>query len=64
MVRAGICLLLLVALGCIFAEANARSIEPLSVKVRSLLSASDHKYKDHEKPPLFANKVGPFHNPT
>eukprot|EP00243_Klebsormidium_subtile_P001828 TRINITY_DN1341_c0_g1_i1.p1 TRINITY_DN1341_c0_g1~~TRINITY_DN1341_c0_g1_i1.p1 ORF type:complete len:603 (-),score=198.88 TRINITY_DN1341_c0_g1_i1:363-2171(-) len=64
MARQGVGLLLLVALGCILAEADARSVEPLSVRVRTLLSASDHKYRDHEKPPLFANKVGPFHNPT
>jgi hypothetical protein len=31
---------------------------------RTLLSASDHTYKVHEKVPLYANKVGPFHNPS
>ena len=25
--------------------------------------ASDHKYKDGQAVPLYANKVGPFHNP-
>lgn len=25
--------------------------------------ASDHKYKEGEHVPLYANKVGPFHNP-
>eukprot|EP00232_Nephroselmis_pyriformis_P024087 CAMPEP_0182865824 /NCGR_PEP_ID=MMETSP0034_2-20130328/7890_1 /TAXON_ID=156128 /ORGANISM="Nephroselmis pyriformis, Strain CCMP717" /LENGTH=611 /DNA_ID=CAMNT_0024998143 /DNA_START=30 /DNA_END=1865 /DNA_ORIENTATION=+ len=32
--------------------------------VRSLLGASDHTYKVHETVPLYANKVGPFHNPS
>ncbi|KAK3255051.1 Transmembrane 9 super member 2 [Cymbomonas tetramitiformis] len=31
---------------------------------RFLLGASDHKYKSHEQVPLYANKVGPFHNPS
>eukprot|EP00238_Polyblepharides_amylifera_P008022 CAMPEP_0196579290 /NCGR_PEP_ID=MMETSP1081-20130531/19835_1 /TAXON_ID=36882 /ORGANISM="Pyramimonas amylifera, Strain CCMP720" /LENGTH=609 /DNA_ID=CAMNT_0041898823 /DNA_START=57 /DNA_END=1886 /DNA_ORIENTATION=+ len=31
---------------------------------RVLLGASDHKYKPHEKVQLYANKVGPFHNPS
>lgn len=26
-------------------------------------SASDHKYKEGDVVPLYANKVGPFHNP-
>ena len=26
-------------------------------------SASDHRYKEGEAVPLYANKVGPFHNP-
>lgn len=30
-------------------------------QVRS--SASDHRYKEGEAVPLYANKVGPFHNP-
>lgn len=30
---------------------------------RLLLGASDHVYKVHEKVALYANKVGPFHNP-
>lgn len=25
--------------------------------------ASDHRYKDGDSVPLYANKVGPFHNP-
>ena len=25
--------------------------------------ASDHRYKEGEHVPLYANKVGPFHNP-
>jgi hypothetical protein len=28
-----------------------------------LSSASDHRYKAGELVPLYANKVGPFHNP-
>jgi transmembrane 9 superfamily member 1 len=28
-----------------------------------LSSASDHRYKAGEPVPLYANKVGPFHNP-
>lgn len=24
---------------------------------------SDHKYKERDHVPLYANKVGPFHNP-
>eukprot|EP00270_Netrium_digitus_P006730 TRINITY_DN1940_c0_g1_i2.p1 TRINITY_DN1940_c0_g1~~TRINITY_DN1940_c0_g1_i2.p1 ORF type:complete len:647 (-),score=171.95 TRINITY_DN1940_c0_g1_i2:358-2208(-) len=31
---------------------------------RSLLGYSDHSYKLHGKVPLYANKVGPFHNPS
>ncbi|MEW5307798.1 MAG: hypothetical protein WDW36_010174 [Sanguina aurantia] len=31
---------------------------------RSLLSASDHKYKQGDAIMLYANKVGPFQNPT
>lgn len=27
-------------------------------------SASDHRYKEGESVPLYANKVGPFHNPS
>ena len=30
-------------------------------QVRS--DASDHHYKDGDLVPLYANKVGPFHNP-
>ena len=26
-------------------------------------SASDHRYKEGDVVPLYANKVGPFHNP-
>lgn len=25
--------------------------------------ASDHRYKERDQVPLYANKVGPFHNP-
>jgi hypothetical protein len=25
--------------------------------------ASDHRYKERDPVPLYANKVGPFHNP-
>jgi uncharacterized membrane protein len=25
--------------------------------------ASDHRYKENDDVPLYANKVGPFHNP-
>lgn len=32
-----------------------------AVKVRS--DSSDHRYKSGEEVPLYANKVGPFHNP-
>ena len=31
------------------------------IQVRS--DASDHRYKAGEQVPLYANKVGPFHNP-
>ena len=31
---------------------------------RNTLSANDHTYKVHEAVPLYANKVGPFHNPS
>ena len=31
---------------------------------RRLLSAYDHTYKLRETVPLYANKVGPFHNPS
>lgn len=32
-----------------------------AIRVRS--NASDHKYKVGDPVPLYANKVGPFHNP-
>ncbi|XP_002963357.2 transmembrane 9 superfamily member 2 [Selaginella moellendorffii] len=31
---------------------------------RSILSARDHTYGENDKVPLYANKVGPFHNPS
>ncbi|CAI5485848.1 unnamed protein product [Closterium sp. Naga37s-1] len=31
---------------------------------RQLLSARDHTYKEHDPVPLYANKVGPYHNPS
>jgi len=31
---------------------------------RALLGQKDHSYKIHEKVPLYANKIGPFHNPS
>eukprot|EP00892_Ulva_mutabilis_P005551 jgi/Ulvmu1/3368/UM156_0025.1 len=31
---------------------------------RSLLSEADHRYKRGEKVKIYANKVGPFHNPS
>ena len=31
---------------------------------RSLLGESEHTYKVHEAVPLYANKVGPFPNPS
>ena len=31
---------------------------------RQLLGQKDHAYKVHEKVPLYANKIGPFHNPS
>uniref|UniRef100_A0A7I4C5J2 Transmembrane 9 superfamily member n=1 Tax=Physcomitrium patens TaxID=3218 RepID=A0A7I4C5J2_PHYPA len=34
------------------------------VEGRVLLSAKDHRYKENDNVPLFANKVGPFHNPS
>lgn len=40
---------------------DARDVSPA---MRSVLSAGDHTYKVHEKVPLYANKVGPFHNPS
>lgn len=30
---------------------------------RSLLSETDHKYNRGDEVKIFANKVGPFHNP-
>ncbi|KAK9271488.1 hypothetical protein L1049_001847 [Liquidambar formosana] len=33
-----------------------------AIEVRS--DASDHRYKNGEPVPLYANKVGPFHNPS
>jgi hypothetical protein len=30
---------------------------------RARSDASDHRYKEGDPVPLFANKVGPFHNP-
>lgn len=36
-------------------------ISLLATHVRS--DASDHRYKEGDPVPLYANKVGPFHNP-
>jgi len=30
---------------------------------RARSDASDHRYKEGDPVPLYANKVGPFHNP-
>lgn len=30
---------------------------------KAISDASDHRYKEGEAVPLYANKVGPFHNP-
>ena len=52
------------------AEPQARAL-PLLLPLLLLLAlvgvasagAADHKYKTGEPVPLYANKVGPFHNP-
>ena len=44
-------LLLFVGALIFFAAGNVRS------------DASDHRYKEGDSVPLYANKVGPFHNP-
>lgn len=58
---------LLIVLG-LAASAQARVTRPeiklSDAATRQLFSAADHTYKVHEKVPLYANKVGPFHNPS
>ncbi|KAE8710116.1 Transmembrane 9 superfamily member 2 [Hibiscus syriacus] len=49
--------------------ANCPAVLILGVLVLSCLSqvrsdASDHRYKEGDPVPLYANKVGPFHNPV
>ena len=60
-------LALVVVLG-LAASAQARTTRPeiklSDAAARQLFSAADHTYKVHEKVPLYANKVGPFHNPS
>lgn len=33
------------------------------VALSAIVSAANHSYKVHDDVPLWANKVGPFHNP-
>ena len=40
---------------------NGASTQDLGL--RTLLSTRDHTYRFRDEVPLFANKVGPFHNP-
>eukprot|EP00271_Cylindrocystis_brebissonii_P004202 TRINITY_DN157_c0_g2_i2.p1 TRINITY_DN157_c0_g2~~TRINITY_DN157_c0_g2_i2.p1 ORF type:complete len:611 (-),score=90.12 TRINITY_DN157_c0_g2_i2:1534-3366(-) len=56
------CVLTIVSLTCLLVSSDA-SRDPLFGQ-RRLLSYSDHKYKERDEVPLYANKVGPFHNPS
>jgi hypothetical protein len=52
-----------------FSEDDAASsrgewVSSSSREGRALLGQKDHSYKIHEKVPLYANKIGPFHNPS
>lgn len=46
------------------ARVTRQEIKLSEAGARALFSAADHTYKVHEKVPLYANKVGPFHNPS
>ena len=46
------------------ARTTRSEIKLSDAATRQLFSAADHTYKVHEKVPLYANKVGPFHNPS
>lgn len=35
----------------------------LVFRIQEVRSGADHKYKEKEEVPIYANKVGPFHNP-
>ena len=58
--------LLVLALAASRGEARVTrpEIKLSDAAARQLFSAADHTYKVHEKVPLYANKVGPFHNPS
>ena len=43
---------------------SSSSTDGFEVARRQLLGQKDHAYKVHEKVPLYANKIGPFHNPS
>jgi hypothetical protein len=44
--------------------AAAAGTSTASLAGRHLLGAGDHKYKEADSIMLYANKVGPFQNPT
>lgn len=48
---------------CAMALLLALGLQLSSLALLASASASDHRYKEGEKVPLYANKVGPFHNP-
>ena len=64
--RAEALLLLVAVLGCLASGAEAREtgaeIRLSEGAARRLLA--NHQYRVREKVPLYANKAGPFHNPS
>eukprot|EP00899_Mesostigma_viride_P015679 jgi/Mesvir1/24111/Mv10831-RA.2 len=58
------CLAALLALASLSGIHAGRTIAIAPYISRHLLGADSHSYKDHESVPLYANKVGPFHNPS
>ena len=45
------------------AAGAALAVALLACMVGAGADGSDHKYKEGDRVPLYANKVGPFHNP-
>jgi len=46
------------------AAGAALAVALLACMVGAGADGSDHRYKEGDRVPLYANKVGPFHNPS
>eukprot|EP00897_Mesotaenium_endlicherianum_P009077 jgi/Mesen1/8198/ME000442S07474 len=59
--RQGLLILLCIASAIVLGYVDAATMPLVG---RHILGYRDHSYKMHAKVPLYANKVGPFHNPS